>query len=128
MADAGRRATEAGMRVAYTPCIQVFHAHGGSSRINVAVKTMTKLEVIISKHVYTKNHMQGMHAALTHCFIAGLRVPSLAFASILHLATFGRCVDLRVQRDILSGLIRYYWGVLCTKTWLSPRAKENQLT
>ena len=127
-ADLCKRATEAGMRVAYTPCVQIFHAHGGSSRTNVAVKTMTKLEVIISKHVYTRNHMQGMHAALTHCFIAGLRLPGLTLATILHFATFGRCANLRVRRDMLSGLIGYYWGVMQTKPWLSPRAKTNQLT
>ena len=126
--DLCKRATEAGMRIAYTPCVQVVHEHGGSSRINFAVKTMTKLEVIISKHVYTRSHMHGIHAALTHCFIASLQLSSLTLTTILNYATFGRYANLHVHRDILSGLIGYYWGVLRTETWLSPRAKENQRT
>ena len=74
-ADLCRRAHEAGLRVAYTPKVQVIHAHGGSSRINVQVKSMTKLEVIISKHVDTSKHTQGFERWLTHFLIILLRVP-----------------------------------------------------
>jgi len=52
-ADLCRKAHDRGLSVGYAPEVEVIHAHGGSSRLNVAVKSMTKLEVIISKHVYT---------------------------------------------------------------------------
>ena len=125
-ADLCRRAHDAGMRVAYTPKVQVIHAHGGSSRINVEVKSMTKLEVIISKHVYTSKHTQGIERWLTHTLIASLRVPSLLFATFLDLVSLRQIPMLRVRSRMLRGLLGYYGGVLDSGTWISPRALANQ--
>jgi GT2 family glycosyltransferase len=126
-ADLCKRAHDAGLRVAYTPRVQVIHAHGGSSRINVDVKSMTKLEVIISKHVYTQNHARGLECWLTHDLIAMLRIPGLTLAAIADLLTLGRIPTLRVRSRILAGLAGYYVGALKSGSWLSPRAKANQL-
>jgi GT2 family glycosyltransferase len=125
-ADLCKRAHDAGMKVAYTPNVQVIHAHGGSSRINVAVKTMTKLEVIISKHVYTKNHTSGIESALTHALIMVLRIPFLAIAALADLVTLRQVAVLRVRSNMLGGLISYYLGVIRNGSWLSPRAIANQ--
>ena len=126
-ADLCKRAHDAGMKVAYTPHVQVIHAHGGSSRINVEVKSMTKLEVIISKHVYTHNHAKGLQRWLTHALIAMLRVPGLGIAALADLLTFRRIAALGVRRKMLSGLVRHYARVVRTGSWLSPRARANQL-
>jgi len=125
-ADLCRRAHEAGLRVAYTPKVQVIHAHGGSSRINVQVKSMTKLEVIISKHVYTWKHTHGFKRWLTHFLIILLRVPSLFIAAILDLLSVGQVPALRVRTRMLGGLLGYYGGVIKSGTWVSPRALANQ--
>ena len=125
-ADLCKRAHDAGKKVAYTPHVQVIHAHGGSSRINVDVKTMTKLEVIISKHVYTQNHTKGLERWLTHDLIAVLRIPGLTIAAIADLLTLGRIPTLRVRSKMLAGLTRYYLGVIKTGSWISPRARANQ--
>ena len=125
-ADLCRRAHNAGMRVAYTPNVQVIHAHGGSSRINVQVKSMTKLEVIISKHVYTWKHTNGVERWLTHTLIALLRVPSLLLATFLDLISLRQIPVLRVRSRMLKGLLGYYVGVLKSGTWVSPRALANQ--
>jgi len=125
-ADLCKRAHDMGMKVAYTPHVQVIHAHGGSSRINVAVKAMTKLEVIISKHVYTKNHNSGIRRGLIHLLIASLRIPGIALVALLDLLTLRRVPALRVRSKMLAGLLRYYIGVLRTGSWLSPRAKANK--
>lgn len=124
--DLCRRARDAGMQVAYTPKVRVIHAHGGSSRINVQVKSLTKLEVIISKHVYTWKHTHGLRRWLTHCLIASLRVPSLVIAALLDLISLGQIPTLRVRTRMLSGLFAYYLGVLKAHTWVSPRARANQ--
>jgi GT2 family glycosyltransferase len=124
--DLCRRAHNAGMRVAYTPKVQVIHAHGGSSRINVQVKSMTKLEVIISKHVYTSKHTRGIERWLTHCLIASLRIPPLALASLLDLISLRQIPALRVRSRMLGGLLGYYHGVIKSGTWISPRALANQ--
>lgn len=125
-ADLCKRAHDAGMKVAYTPDVQVVHAHGGSSRINVDVKSMTKLEVIISKHVYTNNHTRGIEQMLTHALIAALRLPGLSIASLADLLTLRKVPILRVRSRMLAGLLRYYGGVVRSGSWLSPRALANQ--
>ena len=125
-ADLCRKAHDSGLRVAYTPEVRVFHAHGGSSRINVDVKSMTKLEVIISKHVFTQNHEQGIRRWLIHGLIVTLRIPGLLIAALLDLLTLGRIPVLRVRTRMLGGLLGYYKEVFRTGRWLSPRAKRNQ--
>jgi hypothetical protein len=114
------------MLTAFTPNVQVTHAHGGSSRLNVEVKSMTKLEVIISKHVYTSNHTHGLQRWLMHALIVLLRLPMLIVAAILDLVTFGRVPTLRVRSKMFTGLLRYYSGVMDTGEWLSPRALANR--
>lgn len=125
-ADLCKRAQDAGLRVAYTPSVEVIHAHGGSSRINVAVKSMTKLEVIISKHVYNWKHAAGIRRWLTHCLIITLRLPGLLLASLLDLLTLRRIAALNVRTSMLVNLAKYYGGVIRSGSWLSPRAKVNQ--
>ena len=125
-ADLCRRAQNIGLRVACAPAIEVFHAHGGSSRINVDVKSMTKLEVIISKHVYVQNHLAGVKRWAAHLMIALVRLPGLLLAALLDILTLGRIPALRVRSRMLAGLLRYYWRVVSTGSWLSPRAVANQ--
>ena len=126
-ADLCKRAQDAGLRVACTPDVQVIHVHGGSSRINVDVRTMTKLEVIISKHVYVQNHFSGIRRLATHLFIALLRLPGLVLASVLNVLTLSRVANLKIRWHMLGGLLRYYQGVLRSGNWLSERAKANQV-
>jgi len=126
-ADLCRRAEYMGMRVAYAPNVQVVHAHGGSSRINVEVKAMTKLEVIISKHVYADKHFGGIRRRMMHFLIAVLRLPMLTIAALLDLLTLRQVPALKVRGKMLAGLLKYYAGVWKSGSWLSPRAIANQL-
>jgi hypothetical protein len=125
-ADLCRRARDQGLRVAYAPNVQVVHAHGGSSRLNVEVKAMTKLEVIISKHVYANKHFRGLRRWMMHDLIGLLRLPLLTVATLADLLTLMRVPALRVRSKMLAGLLAYYAGVLKTGTWLSPRAIANK--
>jgi len=125
-ADLCRKACDKGLSVAYVPEVEVIHAHGGSSRLNIAVKSMTKLEVIISKHVYTARHTTGLERWLTHTLIILLRLPMLIIASILDLLTLRQVPALRVRGRMFTGLLQYYFGVLRNGSWLSPRAIANQ--
>ena len=125
-ADLCKRAHDSGMKVAYTPQVEVFHAHGGSSRINVDVKSMTKLEVIISKHVYVHNHLSGFARPLAHMLIGLVRLPGLLLTALLDLLTLHRIPSLRVRSRMLLGLLAHYTRVARTGSWLSPRAVANQ--
>ena len=125
-ADLCKRAHDNGLKVAYTPQVEVFHAHGGSSRINVEVKSMTKLEVIISKHVYMQNHLSGTSRWMAHALIALVKLPGLLLAALLDLLTLGRIPTLRVRSRMLRNLLAHYVRVARTGSWLSPRALANQ--
>ena len=124
--DLCRRAANKGMRVAFTPHVQVVHAHGGSSRINIDVKAMTKLEVIISKHVYANNHFRGIRQWLMHDLIGLIRLPLLMVAALLDLLTLMQIPALRVRSKMLAGLLKYYAGVVKSGSWLSPKAIANR--
>jgi len=127
-ADLCRKAHDCGMRVVYAPDVEVIHAHGGSSRLNVKVKAMTKLEVIISKHVYTSIHTHGLERWLTHTMIFLLRMPMLIVATLLDLITLRQISILRVRSRMCAGLFSYYQGVIRSGSWLSPRARKNKLS
>ena len=127
-ADLCRRAHDCGMSVACTPDVEVIHAHGGSSRLNVEVKAMTKLEVIISKHVYTGIHTRGFERWLAHTMLFLLRMPMLVVWALLDLITLRQVPTLRVRGRMCTGLLRYYAGVIRTGSWLSPRARANKLS
>ena len=124
--DLCRKAHAIGLSVAFTPNIEVIHVHGGSSRLNINVKSMTKIEVIISKHVYTKNHTHGLARWLTHTLIILLHLPTLLIAALLNLVTLHRIAALRVRSRMLTGLLAYYRAVMQTGSWLSPRAAVNR--
>jgi len=126
-ADLCRKAHDRGMSVAYTPDVEVVHAHGGSSRLNVEVKAMTKLEVIISKHVYTSIHTRGIERWITHTMIFLLRMPMLVVWALLDLMSLRQVPMLRVRSRMCTGLLRYYVGVMRTGSWLSPRALKNRI-
>jgi GT2 family glycosyltransferase len=58
--DLCKRAADLGWnRVMYNE-VRCLHAHGGSSRINVATKAMTKSEVIRSEYRYIQKHFSGL--------------------------------------------------------------------
>ncbi len=87
---------------------------------------MSKLEVIISKHVYAHNHFHGARRSMMHFLIGFLRLPMLLITSALDLLTLRLIPALRVRSKILVGLLKYYAGVRRSGTWLSPRAMANQ--
>ncbi len=99
----------------------IFHKHGGSTRINIKTKALTKTEVLISKHVYFSEHKSG----ITKHLIQSLLVTSLLFEK-LTLAILGLIFfyipKLKVNIFIFINLIKYYINAVSNKTWTSPRS------
>ena len=125
-ADLCRMVFNNGKRIAYVPEVEVVHAHGGSSRLNVEVKALTKSEVIISKHVYMHRHMRGLRRIAAHLMIMTTRMTPLVLYSICDLLTLGRIPALRVRSKMLARLAKYYGRRVTGGSWLSPRALENR--
>nr|WP_314865978.1 glycosyltransferase family 2 protein [uncultured Flavobacterium sp.] len=99
----------------------IFHKHGGATRININTKALTKTEVLISKHVYFSEHKFGIIKHL----IQSLLLTSLLFEKFI-LAILGLIFffipKLKVNIFIFINLIKYYKNAISKKTWTSPRS------
>lgn len=101
--------------------VNIIHNHGGASRININTSKITKSEVLISKHVYIRNHFKGMTRFLL------LRI--LIFMSLVSkflLALIGICFffipKLKLNLYLFFELMKYYAHSLKKGTWLSKRS------
>lgn len=119
--DFCKRITEQGGRVGISKNISILHMHGGTSRINLKTKALTKTEVIISKHVYISLHFKGLEALLLHfLMITGFLIERI-FLSLIGFVLFFK-PKLRVNIFILKNLLNYYFNALKHLTWISPRS------
>jgi len=57
--DLSKKVIDSGGKIALLRNAEIIHDHGGSSRINMKTTSITKTEVLISKHVYIYNHFNG---------------------------------------------------------------------
>lgn len=100
----------------------LLHSHGGSSRINPETTALTKLEVMISRHVYIKKYLKPSQKVISHflTIINHFLVSSLgAFFSLF---TYSKPKS-KSKRLLLKSLINYYLSVKSIG-WESPRACE----
>ena len=119
--DFCKRISEQGGKIAISRKTSILHMHGGTSRINLKTKALTKTEVIISKHVYISLHFKGLEAFFLHfLMITGFLIERI-FLSLVGLLLFFK-PKLRVNIFILKNLIIYYLNALKHWTWISPRS------
>lgn len=119
--DLCKRITKAGGKVALTRHTSIIHNHGGASRLNVKTAALTKAEVIISKHVYIKNHFSNKTKIPTQFLLLffGL-ITKLIFAIVGIIFFF--VPKLNVHSLLFINLIKYYLNALLKRTWISERA------
>ncbi len=127
-ADLCKRVWNSGGRVALVKNIRFIHNHGGASRINLDIKTRTKSEVIISRHLYIHKHFSGMRRFVMQAYIVvnNLLLGQLIFA-FLGLLFFFR-PSLRVFPRLYVRTLKYYAGALSTGSWMSPRSVKFKKT
>ncbi|WKK64652.1 glycosyltransferase family 2 protein [Lutimonas zeaxanthinifaciens] len=119
--DFCKRISEQGGKMAISRKTSILHMHGGTSRINLKTKALTKTEVIISKHVYISLHFNPLEAFLLHfLMITGFLIERI-FLSIVGILFFFK-PKLRVNIFILKNLLVYYANALRHLTWISPRS------
>jgi len=101
--------------------VNIIHNHGGASRININTSKITKSEVLISKHVYIRNHFKN----LTRFLLFTLLVLMSLFSKMLF-AIIGICFffvpKLKLNLYLFLELIQYYKHSLKKGTWLSKRS------
>ncbi len=107
--------------VAVTKKSNIFHKHGGASRINVFTKALTKTEVLISKHVYINTHFNVLQQVILHFFMVLGVLLEKGILSIISFFVF-KNLKLKVNRFILKNYLSYLLHALNNKTFLSFRS------
>lgn len=123
--DLSKRVHNANGQVALLNNVEIIHNHGGSSRINIKTASLTKTEVLISKHVFISNHMKGLEKLLSFfvLIISNLFIKILlGFSGVI----FFFVPKLRLNVYLSIKMIRYYFKALATQTWLSPNSMNNK--
>lgn len=119
--DICKRVEEANGKIALLQNVEIVHNHGGASRINVKTASITKTEVLISKHVYIQNHFTGVYRFFAQLLVV---LNNLIFKTVL--AVFGLIFffipKLRLILNIYVKLITYYVNALFRGKWLSKKS------
>jgi len=119
--DLSKKVRDLGGEVALLKDVNIIHNHGGASRINIKTSTITKTEVLISKHVYINNHFKGGK----RFFLLVLVVLNNVIAKTV-LAVIGICFffipKLKLGVYLFYELISYYFQSLRKGSWLSKRS------
>jgi len=115
------RIRHSGGEIAFCTNIVIEHNHGGSSRVNMKTASITKTEVLISKHLYISKHISGIKKAFIQTFLVINNLLSLILPAVLGLIFFF-VPKLFLRVYILTRLIAYYAGCLIRNSWVSPRS------
>jgi GT2 family glycosyltransferase len=123
--DICKRINEIGGKVTLFRNISIEHNHGGSSRINVKTASITKTEVLISKHLYMSKHKSGEEKYLIQLFLV---INNLVFGIILAIlgVIFFFIPKIHVKTLIFLRLLAYYSGALYRKSWRGPRSVNSK--
>jgi GT2 family glycosyltransferase len=114
-----KKAKELGGKVGILLKPTLLHAHGGSSRINPKTTASTKLEVMISRHVYISKYVKSFRT-----FTQGLAVVNhlilCLLQSVIGLVLFFTPKG-RMYLRLLVNLLSYYLKAIFSKRWKSAR-------
>lgn len=101
--------------------IVVEHNHGGSSRISLNTTSVTKCEVLISRHIYIQKHKAGLERTFIQAFTIINNVLTGIVTGLVGAVLFF-IPELLVRLPVFLKLISYYTGSLIRQSWISPRS------
>ena len=119
------RARMSGGEVAFRDDVEIRHIHGGSSRIDLKTTSITKSEVLISRHFYIHKHLKGIRRILLHSLEICDNLATGLITGIIGLIFFF-IPRLFVRFLILLRLIQYYTGSVLRRSWMSPRSVKSK--
>ena len=120
--DLSKKVTNCGGKVALLINTEIIHNHGGSSRINLKTVSITKTEVLISKHVYIFNNFNGFKCFGLQFILVLNNLIEKFTISFLGIFLLYIPKKIRLNLQLLFNLIRYYFNSIKNKTWLSYRS------
>ena len=119
-----KKVSNLGGKVALLVNTEIIHNHGGSSRINIKTASITKTEVLISKHVYIRHNYTGTkHFILQFLVVMNNLIGKIIAALIGVLFFFIPKLKLNVY--LCFNIIEYYSSSVLNKTWLSHRSLNH---
>jgi len=119
--DLCRRDQDLGGKVAFCQSVTIEHNHGGSSRINLKTASLTKTEVIISRHVYISKNKKGTERLLIQLFLVTNNLVTGGITAVFGLIFFF-IPKLFTRSVIYSRLVTYYVSSIFRRSWISPRS------
>jgi GT2 family glycosyltransferase len=119
--DLCRRARNIGGEIAYYTDISIQHNHGGSSRINLKTASLTKTEVLISRHMYISKHSFGAARILIQSWLILNNLVSLIIMGLAGLIFFF-LPKIYVKFHISMRMFSYYIIAMKRRSWVSPRS------
>lgn len=119
--DLCRRIRLAGGKVVFFNKITVEHNHGGSSRINTKVSSITRTEVYISKHVYINKSQTGFVKILIQLFLVINNLLFGVLQAFLGIILFF-VPKVYVRTLVFVRLLSYYPAAIFRSTWVSPQS------
>jgi GT2 family glycosyltransferase len=119
--DLCKRARSRGGEVAFCNNVTIEHNHGASSRIDKKTASLTKTEVLISKHIYMNKHRSGTGKILIQAFLVINNLVSAGIMAVTGLILFF-VPKLFLRTMIFIRLLKYYTLALLNGRWDSPRS------
>lgn len=124
--DLSKKVSDHGGKVALLRDVSIVHNHGGASRINVSTSSITKSQVLISKHVYVRNNFNGLKRFwIQTLLVLYVLIIKLSLALVGGLLFF--VPSLRVNFLVYLAMLRYYKRSLEYRTWFSIRSMRHPL-
>ncbi|MEQ6124275.1 glycosyltransferase family 2 protein [Pseudotenacibaculum sp. MALMAid0570] len=119
--DLCRRVQNSNGQIALLKDAEIIHNHGGASRLNIKTASITKTEVLISKHVYISNHFKGFENGIAQCCLVVNNLIIKLLLGIIGVLLFF-IPKMRLNVYLFLKMIRYYFSSLIRMSWLSKRS------
>ncbi len=119
--DLSKKTSDLKGKIVLIEDVNIIHNHGGSSRINLQTKALTKAEVIISRHVYINNNFVGIERTMSQILLLLSVIISKTLLLIMSIFLYF-IPKLRVNILIFKNLMHYYIKALRDRNWLSQRS------
>ena len=119
-----KKVSNLGGKVALLANTEIIHNHGGSSRINIKTASITKTEVLISKHVYIRHNYTGIKHFILQFLVVMNNLIGKIIATLIGVLFFF-IPKLRLNVYLCFNIIEYYSSSVLNKTWLSHRSLNH---
>lgn len=119
--DLCKRVQIANGKIALLKSAEIIHNHGGASRINLKTASITKNEVLISKHVYVHNNFKGFEKFSSQLLLVINNIVIKLLSAILGTLLFF-IPRMRLNVYLFANCIKYYAASIFRLSWLSKKS------